>query len=57
MAHKPQFTESVTDILTTFWCPRDLFLNRPTATWNLFVLHSKEAKIVNGDIVNLSVLQ
>ena len=35
----------------------DLLLNRRTATWNIFVLYDKEAKVVNGDVIYASVLQ
>ena len=35
----------------------DLLLNRRMATWNLFVLYNKEAKVVNGDVIYVSVLQ
>ena len=37
----------------------DLLLNRPMATWNLFVffLNKEEAKIDNDDVISLSVLQ
>ena len=35
----------------------DVLLNRRTATWNLFVLYNKEAKVVNGDVIYASVLQ
>ena len=35
----------------------DLSLNRRTATWNLFVLYNKEAKVVNSDVIYASVHQ
>ena len=36
----------------------DLLLNRPMATWNLFVFFNKEeAKIDNDDVISSSVLQ
>ena len=37
----------------------DLLLNRPMATWNLFVFffNKEEAKINNDDVISLSVLQ
>ena len=35
----------------------DLLLNRRMATWNLFVLYNKEAKVINGDVIYVSVLQ
>ena len=34
----------------------DLSLNRRTATWNLFVLFNKEAKVVNVDVIYASIL-
>ena len=36
----------------------DILLNRRMATWNLFVLYNKEAKVVNGvgDVIYASVL-
>ena len=36
--------ECVTDFPTTFWRFSDLFLDRTTATRNLFVLYNKKAK-------------
>ena len=37
----------------------DLLLNRPMATWNLFVFffNKEEAKIDNDDVISSSVLQ
>ena len=44
-------------LLPNFYVFCDLLLNRRTATWNLFVLYYKEAKVVNGDVMYESVLQ
>ena len=60
VAHEA-IAECVTDVLTTFFdviC--DLLLNRPTATWNLFVLYNKELNFIrikaDGDVNRASVL-
>ena len=41
-------------------CVTDLLLNRPTATWNLFVLYNKELNFIrikaDGDVNRASVL-
>ena len=41
-------------------CFCDLLLNRPTATWNLFVLYNKELNFIrikaDGDVNRASVL-
>ena len=38
-------TECVIDVLTTFDVFCDLLLNRPTTTWNLFVLYDKKSRM------------
>ena len=35
----------------------DLLMQRCTTIWNLFVLHDKEQKVGNGDVIYASVLQ
>ena len=56
MAHEVQPSVSLI-FLPHFDVFCDLLLNRRTATWNLFVLYNKEAKVVNGDVIYASVLQ
>ena len=51
-------TECVIGVLTTFDVFCDLLLNRPTTTWNLFVLYDKKKQnVVDGDAVYAHVLQ
>ena len=56
VAHKAQPSVSLMS-LPHFDVFCDLLLNRRTATWYLFVLCDKEAKVVNGDVIYASVLQ
>ena len=56
LAHQAQPSVSLM-FLPRFDVFCDLLLNRCTATWNLFVLYNKEAKVGNGDVTYASVLQ
>ena len=57
VAHKPLGKTSVSQMsLSHFDVFCDPLLNRPTATWNLFILYNKEVK-VNSDVIYVSVLQ
>ena len=55
VAHKAQQSVWLM-FLSYFDLFSDLLLNRPTVTWNLFFLYDKEAKSIDGDVTNGSVL-
>ena len=52
--------EAIAECFTDFDVFCDLLLNRPTATWNLFVLYNKELNFIrikaDGDVNRASVL-
>ena len=56
VAHEAQPSVSLV-FLPHFFVFCDLLLNRRKATWNLFVLYNKEAKVVKGGVIYASVLQ
>lgn len=55
VAHEVQLSVSVM-FQTYFDISCGVFLLRPTATWNVFVLRDKKGCVVNGDVIYASVL-